>query len=351
MDMKMKSIAFVIAYFGQLRNDFDLWLYSCAKNPTIDWILFTDCQLRNVPCNVKVNYTTFDLFRERIQQLFDFTISLRSPRKLCDFKVVYGELLEENELNGYDFWGYCDLDQIWGDVRTFLSESLLDCYDKIGFTGNCTLYRNNKENNRRYRLENSIGTVLYKTYFSSSEHYCFDEVGINDIYLHLGIPFYREVNNSNLAAYRHNFATCFLPQCDKKRNKHVVYLWKDGHLFHISVEGNTLMRKEIMFVHFLSSRILDIQITGRPDRFLIVPNVILPYYSLTVEFVKRKSKPYWMKYIWSQLKRQSGFLGKLSWIKHFIAYNYWLYFHGEIYNYWTWTKYEGDKTGRMHLLS
>lgn len=36
------SIAYVIPYFGKLRDDFCVWLKSCEYNQSIDFILFID---------------------------------------------------------------------------------------------------------------------------------------------------------------------------------------------------------------------------------------------------------------------------------------------------------------------
>ncbi len=348
----MKTIAFVVAHFGQMRNDFDLWLHSCTLNPTVDWILFTDCgEGFEYPSNVKRYETSFETFKERLQELFDFPIALDNPRKLCDFKVAYGELLENEELKDYDFWGYCDLDIIWGDIRQFLTEDILRHYHKIGFTGNCTLLHNDLENNRLYRQKNRCGTRLYKKYFSSPSHFCFDEVGFNDIYLQTGKPFYRKVVFSNLASHRPNFAACFLPKNEQRLNHHVIYSWENGHLFHIAVASSGLIRKEFMFVHFLASRTFAIHFDGRPARFLIVPNKMLPYYPLTVPFVKAQTHTHWMTYIGQQMQTQQSILGKLSILKKIAQYNYWLRFHGHVFNYWIWTHYEGDQAGRMNLFT
>lgn len=53
----MKKIVFIIPYFGHFNNYFSIWLHSCANNPTIDWMIFTDCKVKyNYPRNVKVIY-------------------------------------------------------------------------------------------------------------------------------------------------------------------------------------------------------------------------------------------------------------------------------------------------------
>ena len=57
----MKSICYIVPYFGKLPNNFQLWLNSCSTNNTIDWIIFTnDKTYYNYPENVKVNYCEFE---------------------------------------------------------------------------------------------------------------------------------------------------------------------------------------------------------------------------------------------------------------------------------------------------
>lgn len=55
---------------------------------------------------------------------------LEKPYKLCDFRPLYGEIFS-NYVDGYDFWGYCDCDLIFGDIRKFLTEELLSTKDYL----------------------------------------------------------------------------------------------------------------------------------------------------------------------------------------------------------------------------
>ncbi len=71
----MKTIAYIIPYFGKLPEMFDLWLKSCALNPTIDWLLFTNDKTEHqYPNNVKVTYMTFTELVSKIQSKFPFKI-------------------------------------------------------------------------------------------------------------------------------------------------------------------------------------------------------------------------------------------------------------------------------------
>lgn len=116
---KQFSIAYVIPYFGNLRNDFKVWLESCRWNPDIDFLIFTDDETQyDYPNNVHVSITTFTDLKVRIQSFFDFPITLNRPYKLVDYKVAYGEIFEE-ELKKYAYWGYCDMDMMWGGKTVF----------------------------------------------------------------------------------------------------------------------------------------------------------------------------------------------------------------------------------------
>jgi hypothetical protein len=151
--MSEKKIGFVVPYFGNLPDYFQVWLDSCKDNPTIDWLLFTnDKSQYEYPSNVKVQYTTFEDIQVLIKRNYEFDVKIESPYKLCDYKIAYGEIFKEYLVN-YDFWGYCDVDLIWGDIRKFYTNELLDEYDKIGNQGHATIYRNDIEVNARYNLK------------------------------------------------------------------------------------------------------------------------------------------------------------------------------------------------------
>ena len=392
------SIAFLAVYFGRLRDDFPLWLHTCAHNPSIDWLLITDDRRPFAyPPNVRVIYGSLAEVAARAQALFDFPISLDTPYRLCDFKPAYGELFAE-ELRGYDFWGHCDLDLMWGDIRTFLTPEVLASHDKIGFVGNCTLYRNTPENNARYRGRNRVGEELHRRYLAEPRCFCFDEVGINDIFLTDGARIYREVVFSDLASNRANFRACFAPNEFRDENLRVIYEWVDGRLYHVAEVRGELRRREMMFVHFLNSRHMwvaallpsgaageagpmagarpmeesaansgsqaGVAAAGQagavgvfaaeplPRRFLIVPDAYLPFVKPTPALVRRWSRPRWASCLAQGLRsRLHHPRGVLGWIKMVTRYNWWLNRRSEVFNYWVWTHYEADdQAGRMDLL-
>ena len=128
------SIGIVVPYFGKFPGWFDAWKISALKNSSIDFLIYTDCDNIESQGNIKVIKITFIDFKVRLQSIFDFTIKCDIPYKLCDYKPCYGKALHD-DLKDYDFWGYCDVDLVFGNIRKFITDDVLDSYDKIGIYG------------------------------------------------------------------------------------------------------------------------------------------------------------------------------------------------------------------------
>ena len=147
----MKKICLVVPFFGEFPDYYRLWLESVKYNPNIDFLMITDNKYNYEKLkNVHVKKMTFEKLKKRIQELYEFKIRLKSPYKLCDFRPAFGEIFEE-ELQEFDFWGYCDIDLIFGDISKYVTEEILEKYDKINFHGHFSLYRNNEKLRTLYK--------------------------------------------------------------------------------------------------------------------------------------------------------------------------------------------------------
>lgn len=225
----MYSIAYVVPYFGKFPKGFQFWLMSCGCNPSIDWLIFTDDHTEyDYPPNVKVTYWSFDKMRERAQQIYDFPISLDRPYKLCDFKPAYGEIFAE-ELKGYDFWGDCDIDLVWGDIRKFYTDEILSKYEKIGFNGHSMLFKNTPEVCSRYRTHID-GALDYHEALGNDKGYAFDEPGMDAIYEGLSIPVYKGIDFANLLKYDYGFYLDWQEEADREKNESQIFTWKNGRI-------------------------------------------------------------------------------------------------------------------------
>ncbi len=103
-----------------------------------------------------------------------FKVKISNGYKLCDFKPAYGLLFSEL-IKGFDFWGHGDLDMIFGDIREFMTEELLETYDLVSvrhdfLTGQFLLFRNNYKMNSMFQLSKDYQRVM-----ESDQHHCFDE--------------------------------------------------------------------------------------------------------------------------------------------------------------------------------
>lgn len=174
--MVMKnSVCFIINYFGNsFPKYFKYFLYSASFNNSIDFLIFSDIKYAgSIPSNVKIVLTNKKNISNKISHLVGKKIKLTNAYKLCDIKPAYG-ILFEDELKNYDYWGHCDIDIIWGDVRKFI-DPLLEEYDYISarqeFTaGFFSIYKNN--NSLRSIFKSSKD---WKKVFSDQKHYAFDE--------------------------------------------------------------------------------------------------------------------------------------------------------------------------------
>lgn len=246
----MKSICYIIPFFGKLPGKaFQLWLTSCKANPTVNWLIYTDDKTAyNYPENVAVKYCSYEEMLEKLQNNFDEKIEVKTPWHLSLFKPAYGEIFSD-DLIGYDFWGYCDIDLMWGDIRRFFTEEILEKYDRIGFYGHSTIFRNTPEVNARYKVI-VPGELNYKDAFFKGNRYSFDENGIDAIYNYLDIPYFQEIIFANLTKYERKFHLDAMPDEDEYKNNRQVFTWKNGRLARHYLHGGKIFDEEFLYIHF-----------------------------------------------------------------------------------------------------
>lgn len=270
----MKTIGILALYFGKLPNNFKLWLESCKRNPSIQWLLFTDdTKPFDYPENVQVHYVQFGEIAGKIANHYDFEVDISHPYKLTDYKVAYGDIFS-HYLEAFDFWGFCDIDMVFGNIRKFLHDEILDEYDKVLSNGHLTLFRNVPRINLLYQ-QTVNGRVPYKEVFSRSCCFHFDEWGqdgINCIAMEHKVRMYMDVRFHDVYPRRFRFYSSQLRNNDGHKANN-VYLWEDGTLWRLFLNsGGQLSREEILYVHF-QKRPMKIRSHGEgATRFLMTPN-------------------------------------------------------------------------------
>lgn len=321
MESKYKK-ALIVPYFGKFNTYFPLWLKSCEYNRDYDWLIYTDDHTDYCyPANVRVKYMTFDSLKKQINALFEFTISLESPYKLCDYRPAYGEIFQI-DLKGYDFWGYCDVDLIWGHLSNFYTDEILGKYDKISDAGHFTLYRNNEKMRTAYRTLQFANCLDYKEVYTNPENFAFDEwgknKGINRILLNSGYKIYykpiyfSDIKISTYGFYNTRDAYDLEDRRVQEKKKHnIIFIFNRGCLTQYAlVSKNNLVTNEEAYVH-LQKRTMKVEddLIGKTCFMLYPPNCfkMIPK-SLDTDFLQsiNEGKLYWHYYIirWNNLKRK-----------------------------------------------
>ncbi len=244
---------FIVQYYGDLPVWFPLFLKSCEYNKEIDWLFFVDREFVGYkPSNVKFHLQPPTEFQKLCKNKLGHEVELLCYKgrkgkklgyyKLCDFRPMYG-LMFEDFLEEYDFWGWCDVDMVFGNVSSYINQlpNDLEC---ISFAdepyplpyGPCTMIKNNEKLNNLFQQSCDISDIL-----TLQKHFHFDEDWTNDVDS-IGHVMRRE----NIKYHRKNVGD------DDGKNRgrdkrfgvrhNWIINWSNGKLFH--------RRREIMFFHF-----------------------------------------------------------------------------------------------------
>ncbi|MBZ9779441.1 hypothetical protein LB452_10960 [Psychroflexus sp. CAK8W] len=233
----MKSILLIIPYFGQWPLWFEAYLVSIKANPTVNWLCPTDCELpEDYPENLKFLKTTLPELNQQVNQVVKANVPL-TPRKFCDLKPAYGEIFQE-EIKNYNFWGFCDMDIIWGDIRKFMTPEIIDKYDiissrKENISGHFNLFKNTAELKQLYKQ-----IPNYQSLFEKERFMWFDE----------------HILSNYLKTTQHDFTIKWneiLCNQEKGGDSHQEYelnrwFWNKGKLI------NTKTNEEVMYLHFIN---------------------------------------------------------------------------------------------------
>ncbi len=251
----MQKICFVVPYFGQFPFWVDYFFASCKANPSIDFLLYTDnTEPPTLPSNVFYRYMDFEGYKRKVSATLGINFNPSQAYKLCDIKPAYG-LIHRDDLKGYDFWGFCDLDLVFGSIRNFFTENLLARYDVISthdrrVSGHCCLLRNNSKYVNAFKK-----VASWKKIFEDSQHHGFDEKDFSRLFVgyknypktlkntlqYIFLPYSRSayfVEHYSTPGLRYNWL-------DGSRNFPTEWYWSDGRL------TNNAATQEFLYFHFL----------------------------------------------------------------------------------------------------
>lgn len=173
----MNKICLITCYMGPLPDYFHHFERSCHTNPDVDFIVVGDhvggSAKRN---NLQLVQMSFDELNKLASQKTGTSIRLSDAWKINELKPLFGHIFDDYVRN-HSHWGWCDLDIIWGRIRHFLNDEVLDNCDVLATrkhwtTGHFTLFRNNDLNRTLYLRHGDVFGMLNDSRYYSFEECC-----------------------------------------------------------------------------------------------------------------------------------------------------------------------------------
>lgn len=264
------KICIISIFFGKLPEWINVWVKTASYNSKIDFLFITDQNFSVNKKNFKIINFTFKDFKKLALEKLQFKIKLNTPYKLCDYKEVWGLILEDY-IKEYDFWGECDTDVVFGDLCHYFDEYELYKYDKFGCRGHLTLYRNSKDIIERYKMKGSwFGN--YKEVFSSNRIWAFDETpGINAIYESNSFPYMDKILFGDIDVNYNDLRLVeFDVECPSNYERQ-LFVWSNGKLLRKYLKNGEICYDELMYIHLqkrkMKSPTFDVD---NIDEFLII---------------------------------------------------------------------------------
>lgn len=308
------SICIIGVYFGILPEWFQLWILSVKYNPTIDFLIVTDQSINTDLKNLRIINMDLKSFRKLARKKLKTCVRIDTPYKLCDFKEVYGIIMED-EIVQYDYWGECDFDVVFGDLRYFFEKYEYTKYDKFLNRGHLSLYRNTPEVNKRYKLSGGE-KGSYREVFRSDLNWAFDETtGINKIYEKHGFSFFNEFICADIDIHYKDIRMVERPGDYCVNHEKQIFSWNHGKVIKEWVEDNKLFEKQYPYIHLQKRKM---------NKPAFDVNTVRSFYICPNDFVEKKENTS-LKMIERLNPRNNTVINKFTSRKYTkVMQNYWV---------------------------
>lgn len=286
-------VCLILPYFGVLPNYFSIWLKTIEANSNIYVLLITDCDLSNyrLPKNVIVQKDTFINTKKKIKKVIPLdNLCLHEPYKLCDYRPAYGLIFKE-ELKGYEYWGHCDPDIIWGDIESFLKEPIQNGCVRIYRRGHLTLYRNEDTFNTMFMRDSVHYDLTYKDVYTHKYSAHFDEgFLLEDIFD--GYKTYKVKDHADIQWRKKEFTLAIENGCLMDNSLlPQIYVWSNGKLYMYFLKDGTVRKREYSYLHLQKRHMLYNADILNYDSFIIIPNTFIKYTDIVKDIIIKYSLP------------------------------------------------------------
>ena len=128
--MKNK-VAIISVYFGQFPKNFEYTKKSIKFNKDYNWLIFSDQYNEEVvDNNLRFIPISYQDINNRLKYIFKEDFYIDTPYKMVDLKPMFGDLFFDY-IKDCDWWGFTDLDVIYGNLNNFINDDVLDNFEVI----------------------------------------------------------------------------------------------------------------------------------------------------------------------------------------------------------------------------
>ena len=218
-----RRICIVIVFLGAWPAWIQYFLQSCSHNPQFKWLIFGNAPpIDPIPDNVQLVAIDQPALEQLVSAKLAVPWKMARGYKLVDLKPAYGHIFSE-WLEGYEFWGYTDMDVIYGRLADFVTPAILQTHDIITgndkvLVGHFTLLRNTPQFCQLYQQAENWLEVL-----CSEAPAGFDEKGFQVLVKRLA-------SEGELSLYSQNISREDI-RLRLTRRPRFVMLWHSGRLY------------------------------------------------------------------------------------------------------------------------
>ncbi len=243
-----KPLILIAQWFGPWPEWIEFFVESCKWNRDIDWLIFTDQDPpANAAPNIRYEKVAFDAHKALICDAIGIDPAPIRPFKLCDLRPSLGFVFER-EIAGYRNYGHCDVDVIFGNIRAFYTDEVLEKYEVLSthddrLSGHLAVIRNTPFNRTAFRRIRS-----WKKKASDPHNHGIDEYRFGNVFRHP--PLWRRLTERRIPALfeeRHTTPMTRKPWLDGTWNHPTRWYWREGRL---TAEGYE--DREFMYLHFMN---------------------------------------------------------------------------------------------------
>jgi Family of unknown function (DUF6625) len=250
-----REIIILILYFGRWPEWINLFIETCKWNPEVCWLLYTDCgEPENKAENVGYVHLGFNDYKMLVRERLGIHFDPPDPYKLCDLRPCLGQI-HNREIEGFRFFGYGDIDVVYGNIRRFYTDDLLARGDAISthrerLSGHFAVLRNTKIVRRAYECIPGYRELLEQVRYMNMDEGSFTAVfRSSEMGFRSPVPIPERFDPCQCRSlFIERYGTILSPRGwhDGTMNYPQRWLWRNG-----SLTNERDGQREFLYLHFM----------------------------------------------------------------------------------------------------